>query len=232
MSISILYEDRHLIVCEKPIGVLSEEAGSEKSEDSMVSLLNAFLTQKGEKGAVRPLHRLDRQVGGVMVYAKTPKAAAAMSALIAEGGMKKEYAAVCHGDAAASLGSEGELVDLLFRDAAKNKTYVTKRLRRGVKEARLFYRVAAVKDTPEGTMSLLSLTLGTGRTHQIRVQFSSRRHALVGDGKYGSRSNRCEAALFARRLTFVHPITGKTLCPELARPKGYPWDFFESEELP
>ncbi len=225
---TVLYEDSALIVCEKPIGLLSQKG--KEGEETMLTRLDAHFAQKGESARAFVLHRLDREVGGVMVYAKNAQSAAGISAQIASGDMEKTYLAVCHGDVTASLGEQGRLVDLLFHDASKNKSYVTKRLRRGVKEARLTYRLLGRNKSKEDSLSLLRVTLETGRTHQIRVQLSSRGHSLVGDARYGSRERGAELALFSQEIAFRHPIGGKQMRFSLTIPKGYPWDLFDEEK--
>lgn len=227
MELNILYEDREIVVLEKPVGILSQ-SGTE-GEETMLTLLQSHFDQKGEKAIPYVLHRLDREVGGVMVYAKSHEAAALFSGLIAKGEMEKSYYAVCHGDVAEHLGKEGALFDLLFKDSHKNKSFVTDRKRRGVKEAYLTYRLLGVKEGEFGKESLVFITLGTGRTHQIRVQFSSRQHPLLGDSRYGSRKRKGELALFSARLAFVHPKTKKQMTFTLPMPKA--WGFAEEEGI-
>ena len=193
MSISILYEDKHLVVCLKPRGVLSQT--DSKGSDAMPELL---ATQCG--GVFYPVHRLDREVSGVMVYARTREAAAKLSQLVGDHEkFCKQYLAVAEGILEEK---EGFLEDLLFHDRFKNKTYVVDRMRGGVKAAKLSYRVLEEK---EGK-SLLSIRLYTGRTHQIRVQFSSRGLPLAGDRRYGAAGGG-DIALFSASLTFPQPIT-------------------------
>ena len=204
---NILYEDRSLILCEKPAGVLSEEGG-------MPELLrDALGTQE-----IYCVHRLDRETGGLMVYAKTKQAAAALSRTIADGGLQKEYLAVAEGETPVN----GTLRDLLYRDAAKNKSYVVKRMRRGVREAELRYERLAFR---EG-LSLLRVRLKTGRSHQIRVQFASRGFPLVGDIKYGSKVRDADLALWSTRLSLPHPGSGEILSSELPPPESWPWTLF------
>lgn len=203
----ILYEDKSLLLCEKPVGVISEEGG-------MPDLLR-------EDTGLREIwcvHRLDRETGGLMVYAKTKGAAASLFAAIQAGQLKKEYCAVCQGEPP----QEGTLRDLLFRDKTKNKSFVVQRPRKGVREAELSYRRIAVR---EG-LSLLRVTLNTGRSHQIRVQFASRGFPLVGDKKYGSAFRDSDLALFSVRLTLPHPVTGDMLTRELRPPETWPWSLF------
>ena len=225
MELNILYEDKAFIVCEKPVGVLSQSDATGKGSD-MPALLSAHFASRGEKATPYVLHRLDAAVGGVMVFAKNQKSAAALSSQIAQGEMQKEYFAICQGNVENDLGAEGELFDYLFRDAKKNKSYVTARKRAGVKDARLTYRVLATVETAAGTLSLLRIKLGTGRTHQIRVQFASRQHPLVGDKRYGSTVAAKTLALFSASIGFCHPIKEECMTFSLPLPTGEVWDIF------
>lgn len=178
----ILYSDTDIAVCRKPVGL--------DSEREVPALLSEAL-----QGAFYPVHRLDKNVGGVMVYARSPQAAAALSRVIQEGAMVKEYVALVHG----TPPENGDWEDLLWKDSRKNKVYVVKRMRGGVKRARLeFSRLCA------GQESLVRIRLHTGRTHQIRVQFASRGFPLVGDRKYGARDNVPAPMLFSCRLAFAY----------------------------
>ena len=192
--IKILYQDQEIVVCIKPRNVLSQ--AGKPGETSMPGLLKEQLGSE-----IYPVHRLDRQVGGVMVYAKTQESAAYFSREIQQGNLKKEYLAVVHGCPDAD---SGELNDLLLHDARKNKSYVVSRMRGGVKKARLSYAVL----TRAADRTLVQVRLFTGRTHQIRVQFASRKLPLIGDGRYGGGSG--ELALWSVRLTFRYH--GKELC--------------------
>ena len=176
----ILYSDRDLAVCIKPVGLDSEaEVPAE--------------LKKALGGEIFPIHRLDKNVGGVMVFARTKQAAAALSKAVQEGQMVKEYVAMVHGTPPES----GDWEDFLFKDSRKNKVFAVKKERKGVKYARLeFERLTA------GETSLVHVRLHTGRSHQIRVQFSSRGFPLVGDHKYGSRDEKLEPMLFSCRITF------------------------------
>ena len=183
----ILYSDKDLAVCIKPVGV--------DSEHQLPELLKEKLG-----GEIFTLHRLDLNVGGVMVYARTKAAAATLSRAIQDGSMVKEYVAMVHG----TPPDTGDWEDLLWKDPKKNKVFVVKRMRGGVKKARLeFQRLNTGEDT-----SLVRIRLHTGRSHQIRVQFSSRGFPLVGDHKYGSRAETTAPMLFSFRITF--PYKGKT----------------------
>ena len=170
------------------------------------------------------VHRLDTAVGGVMVYALTRKAASQLSAYIAGDLLEKEYLAVVEG---IPEPVEGVMEDLLLKDSTKGKSYVVKRLRKGVKDAKLEYRVLRSVATINGTYSLVWVRLITGRFHQIRVQFGSRRHPLLGDGKYGSKCNKCSTALWSYRLTFPHPKTGEMHIHTANPPDRFPWNLFE-----
>ena len=183
----ILYSDKNIAVCVKPVGL-----------DSEAEVPGALKDQLG--GEIFPIHRLDKNVGGVMVYARTRQAAAALSKAVQEGTMVKEYVAMVHGTPPES----GDWEDLLWKDSKKNKVFVVKRQRSGVKKARLEFR-----RLKEGETSLVHVRLHTGRSHQIRVQFSSRGFPLVGDHKYGSRDARTEPMLFSCRISF--PYKGETV---------------------
>lgn len=211
----ILYQDSAVVVVVKPVGVLSE--AGEGAGDSVPALLAPTV------GEVFPVHRLDRVVGGVMVYARTQKAAAALSRAVAEQQLKKEYLAVVEGVPAPA---EGELHDLLFKDARQNKSFVVTTPRRGAREAVLTYRVEESLAVEGGTLSRVRVWLRTGRSHQIRVQFASRTHPLVGDGKYGSRRKAEAPALFAAALTFPHPTTGRAVTFTATPPEVYPFSLF------
>ena len=176
----IIYSDRDLAVIVKPVGV--------DSEHQVPALISETLG-----GEIFPIHRLDLNVGGVMVYARTKGAAAELSKLIQEGKLVKEYRCLVHGNPPEG----GVLEDLLFKDSRKNKVFVVKKERKGVKKARLEY----VRLT-DGSPALLHIRLHTGRSHQIRVQFASRGFPLVGDHKYGARDEAKEPKLFSCRISF------------------------------
>lgn len=206
----ILYQDAQLTVCIKPAGAASEG----DAPQAMPSLLRAQLGC-----AVYPVHRLDQPVGGVMVYAKTPEAAAALTSCIQSGALYKEYLAVLP-----QLPQEAEatLHDLLYYDRRAGKSYPVARKRAGVKDASLFYRVEQESDG----LCLVRIHLHTGRTHQIRVQFASRRLPLLGDGKYGSRAN-CPLALWSAQLRFANPTDGAERCFAALPPDAFPWNRFD-----
>lgn len=211
----ILYQDRQMVVCVKPAGILSQGTG----EPDMAALLQA---QCG--GELYPIHRLDRNVGGVMVFARTKQAAAKLSAAVQQRTLEKEYLCVVHGCPAEPA---GVLRDLLFKDSAKNKSYVVRRPRKGVKEAALDYRVLETVQAQAGVYTLIHVHLQTGRTHQIRVQFSSRGLPLVGDGKYGGKDNGMQIGLWSCRLTVPHPAGGPALRAYHRPPDTAPWSWFQ-----
>ena len=181
----ILYSDNGIIVCIKPVGL--------DSETEFPAALKEALG-----GEFFPIHRLDKNVGGVMVYARTKSAAAALSKAVQDGSLVKEYVALVHGTPPES----GDWTNYLFKDSRKNKVFVVKKERKGVKLARLEFRRLR-----EGEQSLVHIRLHTGRSHQIRVQFSSRGFPLVGDHKYGSRDSSTAPMLFSCRITL--PWQGK-----------------------
>ena len=212
MDIPIIYQDKDLIICTKPVGVQSESSG-------MPSLLSEQLNGND----VFCVHRLDMAVGGLMVYALNSRAAASLSAQISGREFIKQYYAVVQGQ---PTENEAILCDLLYWDREKKKSYVVKRKRAGVKEASLRYRTVSVQQD----LSLLDITLHTGRTHQIRVQFASRAMPLVGDVKYGSRYKSCPIALWSRALSFIHPADGRAMHFEALPESHFPWNLFFTEE--
>jgi 23S rRNA pseudouridine1911/1915/1917 synthase len=197
----ILFSDANIAVCVKPVGVDSEHG-----------LPQALQERLG--GEIFPIHRLDQNVGGVMVFARTKAAAAQLSRAVQEGSMVKEYIAMVHGIPE----RKGDWTDFLFKDSRKNKVFVVKKERKGVKMARLEY-----VQLTEADPALVRIRLYTGRSHQIRVQFSSRGFPLVGDHKYGARDELTAPRLFSCRISF--PFGGKNHCysalPDWADQEGY-----------
>ena len=217
-NIDILYSDKHITVCVKPPLILSQP--DNKGSDDM---LKALEEQTGVLH--KPVHRLDFGVGGVMVYAKSDIAASKLSAQIQDRSFNKEYLTVVFGKPEQT---DGIYKDLLFKDSSKNKSYVVDRMRKGVKEASLEYKTLDTKQNEKGdTLSLVWVKLHTGRTHQIRVQFSSRKTAIYGDGKYGSRASEKTTALWSYRISFNHPISKKPLSFCMDAPSDMPWALFE-----
>ncbi|MBQ7890518.1 MAG: RluA family pseudouridine synthase [Erysipelotrichaceae bacterium] len=178
----ILFEDKNLIICVKPVGL--------DSEKEMVDAI-----KEKYSGEIYTVHRLDKNVGGVMVYARNKHTAALLSKHIQDGNMIKEYVAMVHG----TPDLKGDWEDLLWKDSTKNKVFVVKRERKGVKKARLEY-TCLLQDNP----SIVKIRLHTGRSHQIRVQFASRGFPLIGDHKYGSRDSSSNPMLFSCCITFPY----------------------------
>ena len=228
----IRYQDAALVVVNKPAG-LSSEAGLPARLRELWGQPNAY---------VGIVHRLDTGVSGLMVCARTPKAAAALTRQITQSQeayavldgraapaqntlpapvFTKQYRAVLAGAPDETLPEHGILRDYLFKDSRKGRVFPVKRPRKGVREAVLEYRI--VETAPDGSLSLAEITLHTGRTHQIRVQFASRKHPLYGDGKYGSRF-KGDIALQSAGLQFVHPETGEKMEFQLEKPLKAPWD--------
>ncbi len=189
----LLYVNEDFAVCIKPVGLDSEHQVPSQLQEQL-------------GGAVYPLHRLDQNVGGVMVFARNKAAAATLSKAIADGLFVKEYVALVHG----TPPPDGDWQDLLFKDSRKNKVFVVKRQRAGVKAARLTYQCLL-----PGEKSLVRIRLYTGRSHQIRAQFSSRGYPLVGDHKYGSRDALTAPMLYSCCVSF--PYKG-----EVRRFEAYP----------
>ena len=229
---NILYEDTALVVLDKPAGLTSEEG-----------VPSALRQRWGRPDAyVGVIHRLDTGVSGLMVYARTPGAAAALTKQVTESQQAyaildgraeagpgapaqpcflKTYRAVIAGGPDEQLPPEGILRDYLFKDSRKGRVFPVKRPRKGVREAVLEYRI--VRQTQDACLA--EITLHTGRTHQIRVQFASRKHPLWGDGKYGSRVKGA-IALQSCGLQFVHPDTGRIMNFTLPLPDTAPWNLF------
>ena len=202
----ILYQDEKLVVCIKPAGVLStDEPGG------LPELLREYLGTDN----IRTVHRLDRVVGGVMVLARTARAASDLSAQIREGVFEKEYTALIHGKTPEEAGT---FRDYLFRDKTQRKSFVVSEAGREAQEAVLHYRTLGHSDD----LSLVRIRLETGRTHQIRAQFSGRGLPLVGDKKYGL-GEECPIGLWSTRVAFIHPAKNIPMEFEVLPPETEPW---------
>ena len=217
MKLEIVYQDRELLLVSKPAGMPSQPDPS-----GQVDLLS---TLQANHPTASLIHRLDTPTGGVMVFGLSSRSTAKLCTLVQDHNrFCKEYMAVL---SAPPPESEGCLTDFLFHDKQKNKAFVTDGKRKGSKEAILDYRVLST--LPDGH-TLVLVRLHTGRTHQIRIQFASRGLPLVGDGKYGSREKAPFIGLWAYRLTFPHPATGKeiavSVCPDS---DILPWNFFKEQ---
>ena len=220
---NLLFEDKHIIVCIKPAGISSQERPDKKD---MVNELKKHCENQGDAQAqIFPVHRLDTATEGIMVYAKTKSAAAFLSNEITQNNFQKEYLAIVHG---IPEDKSAVLEDLLFKDTKKNKSYVVKRERKGVKKASLTYTLIKTCINENKPYSLLRIRLHTGRTHQIRVQFASRKMPLLGDGKYGAADNIPTLGLFSCSLSFTHPETKEKLTFTAHPENKFPWQLFES----
>lgn len=203
----LLYVDEQIVVCQKPQRVLStDEPGG------MPELVRQALDTED----IRTVHRLDRVVGGLMVLARSAAAAKELSRQIRDNEFSKEYLAVIHG---APQQDSGRLEDLLYRDKVRKMTMVVREMAKGVQPASLRYRVL----NQQNGMSRVRITLETGRTHQIRVQFASRGVPLVGERKYSTLEDDCEIALWSCHLAFQHPTSGEQMAFDLEPPETYPW---------
>jgi len=214
--INIIYEDNHLLVVEKPINIPVQEDSSKDLD--FLTILKDFIKKRDNKPGnvyLGLIHRLDRPVGGVMVFAKTSKCASRLSEQVRTRTLKKTYYAVVEGN----VGKEGTFKDYLLKDT---KTNIVKVDKKG-KEAILDYKLIDYKDN----LSLVKINLKTGRSHQIRVQFSSRNYPLYGDNKYNKNAKiGQQIALFAKELELIHPITKEILNFSLELKNKYPWNLF------
>lgn len=215
--LKILYEDAWLTAAVKPVGVLSEDS---PHGASMPALLRQHYRERGQNEYIATVHRLDKIVGGVMLFSRSKDVTGKLTAAIRDRQVTKEYLAVLRGHPPLATDS---YTDLLFHDAAHNKSYVVQRMRKGVRQASLSYETLGQTDF----LTLVKVQLHTGRTHQIRVQFSHRALPLLGDIRYGSRDENCTAALWSYHMALRHPVTGNALdfiCPP---PAQYPWSLFD-----
>lgn len=222
-DIKILYEDKYIIVAEKPCGIVSQERAD--GGDSMYKRLSQYRQNNGEDGYIGVLHRLDTVTGGIITYSKEKKSTGEFSSLVTGDGYIKEYICVVQGKMEES---NGVLCDFLYFDRQKNKSYVVKGERKGAKRAELEYFLLDVKENSKGEeLSLLKIRLHTGRTHQIRVQLASRKHPLCGDGKYGSKDNNCSCALWSYSCRFTHIKNNKEIFLKSYPEDIYPWNLFD-----
>ena len=215
---NIIYYDNSIIVCIKPAGVISTD-----EEGGMPQLLREALGD--ENADFRAVHRLDQVVSGLMVYAQSNAAASELSRQIRCGEFHKSYLAVVHG---VPEERKGRYEDILLRSKEKRKTFVINKLARGAQNAILDYELLG----SNGERSLVAIELITGRTHQIRAQFSHRRLPLLGDRKYGASEDNCRIALWSYSLSFLNPETGKRMSFRVKPPREYPWSDFDTSLFP
>ncbi len=222
--IPVLYEDKSLVVCVKPVGVLSApEAGKRRNMPDL-------LKKQTRAYRIDIIHRLDQPVGGVMVYSKSSKATPSLYKQMAGHRIVKEYLAVVCGVPTAP---EGRWEDWLLKDSARCKSRVVAPETRGAKDAALSYRVLATVRQNGVPLTLVKVRLHTGRTHQIRVQFSSRRLPLLGDEKYGGMAadKLNGLGLWSYHLAFRHPLTGAAVDECCPPPDSYPWNLFRDVDI-
>lgn len=226
-KVKVIFEDNHIIVVEKPVNIPSQ--GDKTGDIDMLTLIKEYIKDKYNKPGnvyLGLIHRLDRPVGGVMVFAKTSKAAARLSEQVREKIFKKTYLVVVNGKMEKQTGT---LEDYLLKNEKKNMSYVVKESTKNAKQAILDYKV--MKYNEEIDLSVLKINLHTGRHHQIRVQLSSRNHSIYGDQKYGGRGHGKQIALWAYTLEILHPITKeKMVFKSVPEMKGT-WQILEGIEL-
>ena len=220
--VKVIYEDNHLLVVEKPVNILSQ--GDDTNDKDMVNLLKNYVKEKYNKPGnvfIGLVHRLDRPVGGVMVFAKTSKAASRLSEQVRNKSFKKTYRAVIHGN---MNKNEDTLKDYLYKNKKTNMVSVVNKNHKEAKNAELDYKTLQSKNN----FSLVEIDLKTGRPHQIRVQFSSRNHPLFGDQRYGQNLNKVgqQIALWSYKIEITHPTTKEPMEFICEPPKEYPWDLF------
>ena len=223
--LNVIYEDNHIIVVEKPVNIPSQ---ADKTGDiDMITMIKDYLKEKYNKPGnvyVGLVHRLDRPVGGIMIFAKTSKAASRLSEIIRVKDFKKTYLAVVNN---ANLKNEAVLEDYLYKNEALNKSMVVSKEKHNAKLARLNYKVINSIELENKGLSLVEINLITGRHHQIRVQFASRGNSLYGDQKYGSGPKGEQIALWAYKIEFKHPVKDEIMTFECKPKKMGIWGKFE-----
>ena len=222
INLKILYEDNHIIVVEKPVNIPSQ--GDKTGDIDMLAIVKQYIKEKYNKPGnvyLGLVHRLDRPVGGVMVFAKTSKAAARLSEQVREKVFKKNYLVIVNG----KFENKGTLQDYLLKNEKTNMSKVVKEGTKNSKYAELDYEV--LKYDKELNLSVLKIDLHTGRHHQIRVQLSSRQHSIYGDQKYGGRGHGKQICLWAYKLTIQHPISKEEMVFMAVPEKEKSWKILE-----
>lgn len=222
-NLKVIYEDNHILVVEKPVNIPSQ--GDKTRDIDMLSIIKAYLKEKYNKPGevyLGLVHRLDRPTGGVMVFAKTSKAASRLSEQVRNKEMHKQYLCIVDGKMEEK---QGTLKDYLYKNEKTNTSRIAKQNEKNAKEAILDYEV--IKYNEEIDLSAIKVNLHTGRHHQIRVQFASRNHSLYGDQKYGTRGRGKQLALWAFSLSFKHPTTKEVLLFEDYPEKIGSWKILE-----
>ncbi len=233
MKVEILHEDADIIVCVKPYGMPAQ--GDKSRDTDLLSYLKNHIFEEEEleeEPYLAMVHRLDRPVGGIMVFAKNQRAAARLSDQVQGGTMVKFYQAILTGE----LPDEcGVLEDYLVKDGKTNTSKIVKKGTKGAKRAQLEYEVLDVFETDQGILSYVLIDLITGRHHQIRVQMAGRGAGIYGDTKYNSlfaktKKKYQQIALFATRLEFEHPVTGEHMIFK-CEPEGDAFEVIELDEF-
>lgn len=233
MKVEILHEDADMIVCVKPYG-MPVQGDKSRDMDLLSFLKNRIFEEEEleEDPYLAMVHRLDRPVGGIMVFAKNQKAAACLSDQVQDGTMAKFYQAILTGE----LPDEcGILEDYLVKDGKTNTSKIVKKGTKGAKKAQLEYEVLDVFETDQGVLSYVLIQLITGRHHQIRVQMAGRGAGIYGDTKYNplfekTKKKYQQIALFATRLEFEHPVSGEHMIFK-CEPEGDAFEVIELDEF-
>ena len=221
--LKIIYEDNHIIVAQKPVNIPSQ--GDKTGDIDMLTIIKQYIKEKYNKPGnvyLGLIHRLDRPVGGVMVFAKTSKAASRLSEQVREKIFKKKYLVIANGK---FNKNNGTLEDYMLKNEKTNMSKIVKEGTNNAKYAQLDYEV--LKYDPELNLSVLKINLHTGRHHQIRVQLSSREHSIYGDQKYGGRGHGKQICLWAYELTIQHPITKEQMTFTSIPEKKGSWKILE-----
>ena len=222
-----------MLACVKPCGVPSQ--GDKSNDEDMVSILKNYLFEKSdsdEEPYLAVIHRLDRPVGGIMLFAKTKEAAAKLSDMLQDGQITKYYQAVLTGEPKEDA---GELTDYIVRDPKTNVSRLVKKGTPGAKTAKLYYEVLDVFETDEGVFSYVLIELITGRHHQIRAQMAGHGCGIWGDTKYNplfmkTKKKYRQIGLYSSRLELAHPVTGEELVFK-SEPEGEAFDIIEMEDF-
>lgn len=226
-KLNVIYEDNHIIVVEKPVNIPSQ--GDKTGDMDLLTIIKNYIKEKYQKPGnvyLGLVHRLDRPVGGVMVFAKTSKAAARLSNQVREKQFQKTYLTVANGKMEQNAGT---LQDYLLKNKKNNMSKVVKEGTKNSKLASLDYEV--LKYNEEIDLSVLKINLHTGRHHQIRVQLSSRNHSIYGDQKYNGRGHGKQIALWAYELKIYHPITNELMTFHSIPEQIGSWKILEGIEL-
>lgn len=223
-NLNVIYEDNHIIVVEKPVNIPSQ--GDKTGDADMLTLVKQYIKEKYNKPGevyLGLIHRLDRPVGGVMVFARTSKAAARLSEQVREKQFKKKYLVIADGKFEEQ---KGTLQNYLLKNERLNTSKVVEEGTKNSKLAILDYEVLVYNE--EIDLSLVKINLHTGRHHQIRVQLANAGHSICGDQKYGTRGRGKQICLWAYELTILHPITKEEMIFKVLPQKIGSWKMLEN----